>query len=60
MLKEKITYPIGNVCTHMGGPLAEGKLEGYEVECPWHNPINLILEAAEGDTISCNQARAIL
>ena len=21
---------------HMGGPLAEGKLEGFEVECPWH------------------------
>lgn len=29
-------YAIGNVCTHLGGPLAEGKLEGYEVECPWH------------------------
>ena len=29
-------YVIGNVCTHMGGPLAEGKLEGFEVECPWH------------------------
>ncbi|MFZ0895812.1 MAG: non-heme iron oxygenase ferredoxin subunit [Candidatus Nitrosopolaris sp.] len=29
-------YAIGNVCTHRGGPLAEGTLEGYEVECPWH------------------------
>ena len=29
-------YAIGNVCTHMGGPLAEGKLEGNVVECPWH------------------------
>lgn len=29
-------YAIGNVCTHVGGPLAQGKLEGYEVECPWH------------------------
>jgi nitrite reductase/ring-hydroxylating ferredoxin subunit len=29
-------YAIGNVCTHVGGPLAEGTLEGYEVECPWH------------------------
>ena len=29
-------YAIGNVCTHMGGPLAEGKLEEYIVECPWH------------------------
>ena len=22
-------YAIDNVCTHLGGPLAEGKLEGY-------------------------------
>jgi nitrite reductase/ring-hydroxylating ferredoxin subunit len=29
-------YAIGNVCTHMGGPLNEGTLEGFEVECPWH------------------------
>ena len=29
-------YAIGNVCTHMGGPLAEGKIEGFEVQCPWH------------------------
>jgi len=29
-------YALGNVCTHLGGPLDEGTLEGYEVECPWH------------------------
>ena len=29
-------YAIGNVCTHEGGPLADGVLDGYEVECPWH------------------------
>ena len=29
-------YAIGNVCTHLGGPLAQGKLEGHEVQCPWH------------------------
>jgi nitrite reductase/ring-hydroxylating ferredoxin subunit len=29
-------YAIGNVCTHVGGPLDEGTLDGYEVECPWH------------------------
>ena len=28
-------YAIGNDCTHVGGRLAEGTLEGYEVECPW-------------------------
>jgi nitrite reductase/ring-hydroxylating ferredoxin subunit len=29
-------YAIGNLCTHLGGPLNEGTLEGYNVECPWH------------------------
>ena len=25
-------YAIGSICTHEGGPLADGTLEGYEVE----------------------------
>src|SRR5258708_25817573 len=25
-----------NTCTHRGGPLSEGELEGDEVTCPWH------------------------
>lgn len=29
-------YAIDDVCTHDGGPLAEGKLEGCEIECPRH------------------------
>ena len=29
-------YAIGNKCTHMGGPLAKGKLNGSLVQCPWH------------------------
>jgi nitrite reductase/ring-hydroxylating ferredoxin subunit len=29
-------YAIDAVCSHEGGPLEEGKLEGYELECPWH------------------------
>ena len=29
-------YAIGNVCTHVGGPLDKGILEGHEVECPLH------------------------
>src|SRR6478672_10264448 len=29
-------HAIGSICTHEGGPLADGTLEGYEVECPWH------------------------
>ncbi len=30
-------YAIGNVCTHEEGPLDEGILEKYEIECPWHS-----------------------
>src|ERR1043166_3109261 len=29
-------YAMDAVCSHEGGPLADGTLEGYEVECPWH------------------------
>ena len=29
-------HAIGNVCTHMGGPLDKGKLEDGIVQCPWH------------------------
>ncbi|MFB3889553.1 MAG: Rieske (2Fe-2S) protein [Candidatus Bathyarchaeia archaeon] len=29
-------YAIGNECTHMGGKLSAGKLEGNIVTCPWH------------------------
>lgn len=33
---EKRYYAIGSVCTHEGGPLADGTIQNYEVECPWH------------------------
>ncbi len=29
-------YAIDDVCTHDGGPLAEGDLSGSEIECPRH------------------------
>lgn len=29
-------YAINEVCSHLGGPLAEGKLEDGCVVCPWH------------------------
>ena len=32
-------YAIDNTCTHRGGPLSEGELEGNEVTCPWHGGI---------------------
>ena len=29
-------YAIDNTCTHRGGPLGEGELNGEMVTCPWH------------------------
>jgi nitrite reductase/ring-hydroxylating ferredoxin subunit len=27
---------LAETCSHLGGPLAEGQLEGNSVRCPWH------------------------
>ena len=29
-------YAIANECTHLGGPLGKGRLDGTTVTCPWH------------------------
>jgi nitrite reductase/ring-hydroxylating ferredoxin subunit len=29
-------YAIAETCSHLGGPLAEGKCEDLSVICPWH------------------------
>ena len=29
-------YAIDNTCSHRGGPLGEGDLDGRVVTCPWH------------------------
>ena len=29
-------HAIDDTCTHRGGPLSEGVLEGKQVTCPWH------------------------
>ncbi len=29
-------YAIDDECTHDGGPLGQGQLEGYHIECPRH------------------------
>ncbi len=29
-------HAIDNTCTHRGGPLSEGDVEGQVVTCPWH------------------------
>jgi glycine betaine catabolism B len=35
MVQGKV-YAMDAVCSHEGGPLEDGSLEGYEVKCPWH------------------------
>jgi nitrite reductase/ring-hydroxylating ferredoxin subunit/uncharacterized membrane protein len=29
-------FALAERCAHLGGPLAEGKLEGDSIRCPWH------------------------
>ena len=29
-------YAIDDTCTHRGGPLSEGQVDGTVVTCPWH------------------------
>ncbi len=32
-------YAIDDTCTHRGGPLSEGEIEGERVTCPWHGAV---------------------
>ncbi|MFL6353735.1 MAG: Rieske 2Fe-2S domain-containing protein [Bryobacteraceae bacterium] len=29
-------FALGEKCSHLGGPLSEGQIEGDTVQCPWH------------------------
>ena len=29
-------HALSNTCSHRGGPLSEGEVEGTAVTCPWH------------------------
>ncbi|TME03997.1 MAG: Rieske (2Fe-2S) protein [Chloroflexi bacterium] len=35
--KDGVLHAIGAVCSHAGGPLEEGTLDGDVVTCPWHS-----------------------
>lgn len=38
MLNGKL-FAMDSVCSHEGGPLEDGLLEGYNLICPWHQGI---------------------
>ncbi len=56
-------FAFSNTCTHEGGPLVEGELDGDIVTCPWHStPFNVRTgEALEGgvtdDPVSVYEVR---
>ncbi len=31
-----VVFALKETCSHAGGPLAEGKVRGDNIECPWH------------------------
>jgi nitrite reductase/ring-hydroxylating ferredoxin subunit len=38
LVSEKV-YAMDSVCSHEGGPLEDGTIEGYCLVCPWHQGI---------------------
>jgi ferredoxin-NADP reductase/nitrite reductase/ring-hydroxylating ferredoxin subunit len=42
-------YAMNAVCSHEGGPLEEGTLEGYNLTCPWHYAIFDVRNAKVSD-----------
>lgn len=48
MVKGKV-YAMDAVCSHEGGPLEDGTLQGYELKCPWHYAIFDVRNAKVSD-----------
>jgi ferredoxin-NADP reductase/nitrite reductase/ring-hydroxylating ferredoxin subunit len=49
VVKGKI-YAMDAVCSHEGGPLEDGTLEGYELKCPWHYALFDVRNAKVSET----------
>ena len=55
-------HAIDNTCTHRGGPLSEGQVEGDVVVCPWHGaqfkiPSGEVLAPPARSGVSCYPVR---
>jgi nitrite reductase/ring-hydroxylating ferredoxin subunit len=45
-------FAIDAICSHQGGPLEEGNLEGYNLTCPWHYAVFDVRNGKVSDFIS--------
>ena len=57
---EGTIHAIANTCTHRGGPLSEGEVEGTTVTCPWHGAsfdlkTGAVLGPPAGQSVNCYQ-----
>lgn len=50
-------YCIADVCTHDGGPLEDGELVGYKVECPRHGAC---FDVRTGDALTLPAVEPVL
>jgi len=55
-------YAIDNACTHVGGSLSEGPLEGNAVVCPWHGAMfdltnGQVLNGPASEGVCCYQVK---
>lgn len=48
MVKGQV-YAMDAVCSHEGGPLEDGTLEGFELKCPWHYAVFDVRNAKVSD-----------
>jgi 3-phenylpropionate/trans-cinnamate dioxygenase ferredoxin subunit len=57
-------YALDNACTHQGGPLSEGTLQGKEVTCPWHGAVfdvttGAVLQGPAMQNVACYPVRVV-
>ncbi len=55
-------YAVSNTCTHAGGPLSEGQVDGTVVTCPFHGATfdlttGSVTGPPAGSAVTCYQVR---